>query len=93
MAIDHNRLFKELIRTFFAEFMELFFPERMFLYFSRLFGKYRRSYIKQNNPVAAALLSKMGYNKKERVQVKMECLRMLLRMKLDPARMHMITVY
>ncbi|HZJ84767.1 MAG TPA: transposase, partial [Syntrophomonadaceae bacterium] len=25
--IDHDRLFKELIETFFAEFMELFFPD------------------------------------------------------------------
>jgi len=25
--IDHDRLFKELLETFFAEFMELFFPE------------------------------------------------------------------
>lgn len=25
--IDHDRLFKELISTFFVEFMELFFPE------------------------------------------------------------------
>lgn len=196
MAIDHDRLFKELIRTFFAEFMELFFPEvheeidfnhviflseevftdivagekrkvdvlietklrteealiivhfesqaqyqelfaeRMFLYYSRLYEKYRkriipiaifsydevrdapdrfevtfsfkdilkfqfyiielrrmnwRNFIKRDNPVAAALLSKMGYNKRDRVQVKMECLRMLLYLKLDPARMHLIT--
>lgn len=27
MAMDHDRLFKELIRTFFKEFVELFFPE------------------------------------------------------------------
>ncbi|TAF12392.1 MAG: flagellar assembly protein H, partial [Nostocales cyanobacterium] len=25
--IDHDRLFKELISTFFLEFLELFFPE------------------------------------------------------------------
>ncbi|HAU30875.1 MAG TPA: transposase, partial [Desulfotomaculum sp.] len=25
--IDHDRLFKELLETFFTEFMELFFPE------------------------------------------------------------------
>ena len=34
-----------------------------------------RSYIHTNNPVAAALLSKMGYTEKERVQVKKEFLR------------------
>ncbi|WP_338835715.1 hypothetical protein [Neomoorella thermoacetica] len=27
MSIDHDRLFKELLTTFFREFMELFFPE------------------------------------------------------------------
>lgn len=27
MQIDHDRLFKELLTTFFKEFMELFFPE------------------------------------------------------------------
>ncbi|MFM6325542.1 MAG: hypothetical protein ACKPGF_23620 [Microcystis panniformis] len=27
--IDHDRLFKELISTFFVEFIELFFPQLM----------------------------------------------------------------
>jgi hypothetical protein len=26
-VIDHDRLFKELLSTFFVEFLELFFPE------------------------------------------------------------------
>lgn len=193
--IDHDRLFKELISTFFEEFMLLFFPnvhesmdynhtaflseelyrdilkgeknrvdllietklkgedgliivhiepqsydqddfnERMFIYFSRLYEKYRkrilpiaifsydkikeepnlftvefpfhqvlnfeflkvelkkqnwRDYLKQDNPVAAALLSKMGYAKEEKVQVKLEFLRMLTRLELDPARIDLI---
>lgn len=192
---DHDRLFKELIQTFFAEFMQLFFPEasrsidfkhlkflqqevytdivagekhvvdilvetrlreepgmimvhiepqayvqkdfneRMFIYFSRLYEKYRcrilpvavfsydqkrnepdnftlqfpflsvmqfryykielkkldwREYIKGSNPVAAALLSKMGFSSAERVKVKLEFMRMLARMKLDPARMEFL---
>ncbi|MFK7693348.1 Rpn family recombination-promoting nuclease/putative transposase [Paenibacillus sp. HJGM_3] len=195
MVIDHDRLFKELIQTFFREFMELFFPqasagidfdqltflseelftdvvagerrrvdllaqtkqrdenvliivhvepqsyyqkdfaERMFIYSTRLYEKYRRRilpigvfnydgirdepdtfgwgfpflevmqyrfytlelrkcdwrhFVRQNNPVAAALLSKMGYTEDEKVQVKLEFLRMLVRMELDPARMHLI---
>ncbi|WP_152667827.1 hypothetical protein [Aneurinibacillus tyrosinisolvens] len=45
-----------------------------------------RDYIKQDNPAAAALLSKMGYRKDERIQVKLEFLRMLVRLELDPAR-------
>jgi hypothetical protein len=49
-----------------------------------------RHYIKGDNPIAAALLSKMGYTKEEKVQVKKEFLRMLLRMELNPAKMHLI---
>ncbi len=50
-----------------------------------------RDYIRQDNPVAAALLSQMGYNKEERVQVKNEFLRMLIRLEIDPARLQLIT--
>lgn len=194
--VDHDRLFKELLQTFFGEFVELFFPqvyaaldpehikflqqeiftdvtsgdkhrvdilvetrlkgepgiilvhienqasvqkefaERMFVYFSRLYQEHRcrilpiavftysqernepnffrlefpfmpvldfhfltvelkkyhwRDYIHSDNPVAAALLSKMGYQKQERVQVKLEFLRMLVRMELDLARMTLLT--
>ncbi|WP_075980741.1 RpnC/YadD family protein [Bacillus massilinigeriensis] len=49
-----------------------------------------RFFLNTNNPVAAALLSKMGYTEKERVQVKKEFLRMLVKMKLDPARAELI---
>ncbi|WP_425464814.1 Rpn family recombination-promoting nuclease/putative transposase [Paenibacillus piri] len=52
-----------------------------------------RDYIKQENPVAAALLSKMGYNEDERVQVKKEFLRMLIRLELDPAKIHLIACF
>ncbi len=192
---DHDRLFKELLQTFFADFMYLFFPaayraidfshlkflqqeiytdvtagekhivdilvetrlkqepglilvhiepqaymqkdfnQRMFIYFSRLYQKYRRrilpiavfshesdrdepdeftmqfpyldvlrfryyklelrklnwrDYITEDNPVAAALLSKMGFAPEERVKVKLEFLRMLARMQLDPARTELL---
>jgi len=49
-----------------------------------------RDYIKSDNPVAAALLGKMGYRKEEKVQVKIEFLKMLTRMQLDPARTRFI---
>ena len=49
-----------------------------------------RSYIHTNNPVAAALLSKMGYSEKEKVQVKKEFLCMLVKMKLNPAKAALI---
>jgi flagellar biosynthesis/type III secretory pathway protein FliH len=50
-----------------------------------------RDFLVQDNPVAAALLSKMGYNKDEKVAVKKEFLRMLVRLELDPARMQIIS--
>ncbi|CUA80588.1 transposase [Anoxybacillus suryakundensis] len=195
MVVDHDRLFKELITTFFEEFLLLFFPhvhehidfyhvsflseelftdvtagekyrvdvlvetklkgedsliivhienqsyvqpsfpERMFIYFSRLFEKYRkqmlpialfsydslrnepssftlqfpffdvlqfqflvvelrkqnwRDYIRHDNPIAAALLSKMGYTESERVELKKQFLRMIVRMELDEAKQRLL---
>ena len=49
-----------------------------------------RDYIHSENPVAAALLSKMGYGVEEKVRVKVEFMRMLTRMRLDPARMTLL---
>ncbi|WLR51870.1 Rpn family recombination-promoting nuclease/putative transposase [Bacillus tianshenii] len=50
-----------------------------------------RDYLNAPNPAAAALLSKMNYNRAERVQVKKEFLRMLVKMELDDARMTLLT--
>lgn len=49
-----------------------------------------RTYIHTNNPVAAALLSKMGYTEKEKVQVKKEFLRMFVKMEINPAKAELI---
>jgi hypothetical protein len=195
--IDHDRLFKELLSTFFVEFIDLFLPQvaqeidrdsihflpqdvftdvtsgekkeidllaqvkygqqdtyflihvenqsytqsefakRMFKYFARLYEKYDlpiypvvifsfdepkraestnhcvtftdlnvldfnfraiqlnrlswRDYLTQPNPVAAALMAKMRIPTSERPQVKAECLRLLTTLKLDPARMQLIS--
>ncbi|MEI3614071.1 Rpn family recombination-promoting nuclease/putative transposase [Pseudogracilibacillus sp. SO30301A] len=42
-------------------------------------------FMKKDNPVSAALLSKMGYSEDERVQVKLEFMRILTRLKLNEA--------
>ena len=197
--IDHDRIFKELIRTFFLEFVELFlpdvhadldygsiefldkevftdvtsgekheadlivkarfrgqesfflfhieaqaddrkkppFPKRMFAYFARLHeehdlpiypvvlfsydsplrpepGTYRvefpgftvlafnfrviqlnrlnwRDFLNHQNPLASALMAKMRMTRKERQQAKLECLRLILTFKLNPAKMQMLT--
>lgn len=195
--IDHDRLFKELLTTFFVEFLDLFFPQvlgyldqdsltfldkeiftdvtagekyesdlivqakfqgqdtyfllhveaqasaqsrfnqRMFHYFARLHAKfdlpvypivifsydrpfkpaqqeycvnfpdfsvlqfnYRvlqlnqlhwRDFLTQSNPVASALMAKMQIAPGDRPKVKAECLRLLVTLKLDPARMQLIS--
>jgi hypothetical protein len=197
MPIDHDRLFKELLSTFFVEFLQLFLPEvlaylepasitfldkevftdvtageryetdllvqaqfqgrpscflihvenqataqanfgqRMFRYFARLYEKYGypvypvvvfsyaqpktpapkaftlefpdltvltfnyrviqlnqlhwRDFLQQPNPVAAALMAKMQIDPVDRPRVKAECLRLLVTLKLDPARMQLIS--
>ena len=195
--IDHDRLFKELLSTFFVEFIELFFPDvmaylepesvtfpnlevftdvtageryetdllaqarfkgqesyflvhvenqstpdtnfnrRMFRYFARLHEKFAlpiypvvvfsynlpkkpaesryqvefpdfkvlefnyrviqlnrlnwRDFLNQQNPVASALMVKMQIAPEDRPKVKTECLRLLVTLRLDPARTQLIS--
>ena len=195
--IDHDRLFKELLSTFFLDFLELFFPDvmeyleptsitfldkevftdvtegdryetdllvqaqfkkqpsfflihienqstpqasfgqRMFRYFSRLHEKYGypvypvvifsydrpkipapnqytiefpefsvlqfnyrviqlnrlhwRDFLDHPNPVATALMAKMNIAIEDRPKAKAQCLRLLVTLKLDPARMQLIS--
>lgn len=49
-----------------------------------------RQFIEQPNPVAAALMSRMMMAARERPKVKLECLRLLATLKLDPAKSHLI---
>jgi len=194
--MDHDRLFKQLLTTFFAEFVELFLPElskylrrdsiefldkevftdltggerhevdlvvrarfekteafflihienqatrqpefsqRMFRYFARLHEKFGlpvypiallsydaprtrergeyevrfpdrrvlsfrfraiqlnrlnwRDFLRNPNPIAAALMTKMRIPTQDRPRVKLECLRMIVTLKLNPARTALI---
>ena len=49
-----------------------------------------REYINKDNPAAAALLSKMGYSEEERVRVKIEFLRILVRLEVNPAEQRLL---
>lgn len=49
-----------------------------------------RAYLKSNNPVAAALLSRMGYLESEKTEVKREFLRMLLTLNTTPAELELV---
>jgi hypothetical protein len=195
-ATDHDRLFKELLTTFFVEFIQAFlpdvaayldpdslefldkeifidvtqgkryesdivvkarfqgretffllivenqstpqtfFPRRMFGYFARFYEKFDlpiypvviysfdkprrlqpgkheiafpgfvvnrfqfrviqlnrlkwRDYVATPNPVATALMSKMQIARRDRVKVKVQCLRLIATLRLDPARSQLI---
>jgi hypothetical protein len=52
-----------------------------------------RDYIDRSNPVAAALMSKMKIAKKDRPKVKAECLRLMVTLKLDPAKSRLISKF
>jgi predicted transposase/invertase (TIGR01784 family) len=52
-----------------------------------------REFLKQDSPVAAALMSRAGYGQAERVQIKLEFLRMMTRLELNPAKMQLIVGY
>jgi predicted transposase YdaD len=52
-----------------------------------------RDFIDRPNPVAAALMAKMSIDKKDRPKVKAECLRLLVTLKLDPAKSQLISQF
>ena len=52
-----------------------------------------RDFLKHENPIAAALMTKMHIKKKDRPKVKAECLRLLVTLKLDPAKTQLISKF
>jgi hypothetical protein len=50
-----------------------------------------RDYMRKANPVASALMAKMGMAVEERPRVKLECLRLLATLKLNPAKTRLIS--
>ena len=74
---------------------EIVFPNKLVLQFNydtiQLNRLNWRDFLRQQNPVATALMAKMNIAPTERRQVKFECLRLLATLRLDPARMQMIS--
>lgn len=50
-----------------------------------------RDFLQHKNPIAAALMAKMKIQPEDRPQVKAECLRLLVTLKLNPAKMQLIS--
>ena len=73
------------------------FPDRKILDFNFLAIQLNRldwrDYLDRPNPVAAALMSKMNIDQKDRPKVKAECLRLLVTLKLDPAKTRLISKF
>lgn len=70
------------------------FPDKVVLSFSfraiQLNRLNWRDFLRQPNPVAAALMTKMRIASEDRPRVKLECLRLLTTLRLDPARRQLI---
>ena len=73
------------------------FPDRKILDFNFLAIQLNRldwrDYLDRSNPVAAALMSKMKIDQKDRPKVKAECLRLLVTLKLNPAKTRLISKF
>ena len=52
-----------------------------------------RDYLDRQNPVAAALMAKMKIDQNDRPKVKAECLRLMVTLKLDPAKSRLISKF
>jgi hypothetical protein len=71
------------------------FPDREVLRFRfrviQLTQLHWRDYVERPNPAAAALMAKMGMGEEERPQVKLECLRMLTHLELEPGKARFVS--
>jgi hypothetical protein len=71
------------------------FPDREVLRFSyrviQLSQLRWRDYLERPNPAAAALMAKMGMAEEDRPRVKLECLRMLTRLELEPEKQRFLS--
>ena len=71
------------------------FPDRQVLNFNYQIVQLNRldwhDFLKQKNPIAAALMAKMKIALGDRPKVKAQCLRLMVTLKLDPAKMQLIS--
>ncbi len=106
-AILHQRHMKDIYPIVIFSFDEPYrpekntykveFPTRKVLEFSfesiQLNQLNWRDYLNQQNPIAAALMAKMKIAKADRPKVKAECLRLLVTLKLNPAKTQLISKF
>jgi hypothetical protein len=82
-------------RTLQPNTYQVAFPDKLVLEFNyaviQLNQLNWRDFLRQQNPVASALMAKMNIVVEDRPKVKFECLRLLATLRLDPARMQLIS--
>lgn len=85
----------DLPRTLQPHTYQVVFPDKIVLEFNyaviQLNQLNWRDFLRQQNPVASALMAKMNIAVEDRPRVKFECLRLLATLRLDPARMQLIS--
>ena len=90
VVFSYDRPFREATNKYVVEF-----PDRQVLEFNYAVVQLNRlnwrDFLKNRNPVAAALMAKMKIAPQERPQVKLECLRLLATLRLDVAKTRMIS--
>lgn len=90
VIFSYERPQKEAIRQYKIEFPDLKVLEFNYqvVQLNRL---HWRDFLNQANPVAAALMAKMKIAARDRAKVKAQCLRLLVTLRLDAARMQLIS--
>lgn len=80
-----------------ADVFRVIFPDKTVLEFRftviQLNRLNWRAYLRHDNPVASALMAKMGFTPEERVEVKKECLRMIVRLRLEPRKTKLLATF
>jgi hypothetical protein len=88
-------LFSHPARRAKPDLYQVSFPDREVLRFQyrviQLSRLHWRDFARRPNPTAAALMARMGMSADERPRVKLECLRLLTRLRLAPGRAHFLS--
>jgi Domain of unknown function (DUF4351) len=93
LPIDHDRLFKDLISTFFLEFLELFVPTLASLIEPDSITFREQEYFADWAEGETNIVDQMRIEERDRPKVKAECLRLLVTLQLNPAKTQLISQF
>lgn len=80
-----------------SDTLRVAFPDKVILDFHFIVIQLNRlswrDFLRHDNPVASALMVKMGFAESERIEVKLECLKMIVRLRLNRERAGLLTTF